>query len=57
MQEIQSHRTREKLENAREQEEVKKLRTVTSDSQQDIMAMRRRVKNFWKEKRKSSMDF
>jgi hypothetical protein len=36
----------EKSEHIREQEEIKKLRTLVSDSQQDIIKMRERVKFF-----------
>ena len=44
MGEIQSRRAIEKSETVREQEEIKKLRTTTVDLQQDMMAMRRRVR-------------
>ena len=46
MQEIQSRRAIEAPENAREREEIKKLRTLVTDSRKDISAMRQRVNNF-----------
>ncbi len=44
VQEIQSRRAIEGPENVREKEEVKKLRTLVTDSRKDISAMRQRVK-------------
>jgi hypothetical protein len=41
-----------KSENAREQEEVKKLRSLAADSQQEIVTIRRRVRNFCEEDKK-----
>ncbi len=43
IQEIQSQQAIKKSENIREQEEIKKLRTLISDSQKDIATMRQRV--------------
>lgn len=44
MQEIQSRRAIEGPESNREREEMKKLRTLVTDSRKDITAMRQRVK-------------